>query len=686
MPKLSKKKKCFILGFFCIVVMLLIFPLRCTNVSLVFLIENAEESSEYNLKINGKEAITIDCCQSCFAGWRLDPEIEKIESITLINAQGEVSKISEIRICAGKYQPTDRVIYSIKNPSYEKQDNSISFSDTVIKTIKKETADNWLVKKCLFELLTVVFLLGILSDRNMNKWKKLLFWLLFLFEAGRWCDRFFDQIIQKTGNHEWGHIAKIISLCIMAVILVIMTYQAFRISSKTITAGIYVLSVVYICFQSLFYMVNIANTPDEDSHISYVAYLEKENKVIPQFDEMKIIENMNEEKTVFGEETNQLCHPPLYYQIMRLCRGVEVQGDVLVIHYLRLRIFSFLIALGGLGIFLYLGFSRISKEKPELHLLYNAIIIGVPMSIFNITGVTNDTLALVGCAVWFWGAIRFIENKTGYGTYLMVIGGVCIALFSKLTAGLMLGVATVIFVCCLMLHEKSAERILCRQVLTVIPFAILILLYFGAVYLQCGTVQPSYSLIDYAGFINSEFYVKLADRKIMSVWEYIKYYIESFFQTWTAVPTHAGGALYKSGPWYSLSRILTLSIWFLPLMAGVLEKGKKKLLFFSTYLALIFTVVLQFYHAYYEFFFVSGYTGAYSSRYYLCLLGGVAFMIVSSLEKISSNLEEKSMVCIKQDSGLKTETVKFLFRYACLVASLILLYSGFIYYLLYKSM
>ena len=69
------------------------------------------------------------------------------------------------------------------------------------------------------------------------------------------------------------------------------------------------------------------------------------------------IENMNEEKTVFGEETNQLCHPPLYYQIMRLCRGVEVQGDVLVIHYLRLRIFSFLIALGGLGIFLYLGFS-----------------------------------------------------------------------------------------------------------------------------------------------------------------------------------------------------------------------------------------------------------------------------------------------------------------------------------------
>lgn len=691
MSKTGKKNGYAFLVFFCLLALLVLVPVRCTNVSLVFSVAEGD-ASDYCLEINGEEAMVFDYGKDGLVGFRVDPGLGALTTLTLSNDLDKEVVITEIRACTGKYMETDSVIWSLENPSYEQTGDLVRFNEDIIGSINKAVSDNGLVKKYLLELLVIGFLMSLLALNHRNKWDRLALWLLCLFECGRWCERFYDQIIAQTGNNEWGRIAKIVTFCILAVVFLVLIYRSFHISSKKIVAGIYVLSVIYICFQSFFYMLRVGSTPDEGSHIAYIAYLEKENVLIPEFDEMKKIDNMGEPEVVFGTTTNYLCHPPLYYQIMRLCRGIEVHGDTMTVHYLRLRVFSLLIALGGLCIFLWIGYTRLSKELPELHLLYNAIIIGVPMSIFNITGVTNDTLALVGCALWFWGAVRFIEDKEGYGTYLLVIGGVCVALFSKLTAGFMLGIATVIFVLWLMIREKTIKYIACRQFLVVIPFALLVLGYFGAVYLQCGAIQPSYSLIDYEGFRDSVFYVEFPDRTVMSSAEYIKYFVTSFFSTWTAVPTHLEGALYKSVPWYNYSRIFTLAVWLLPILAVYVKNRKKKQLFFAAYAAFILTAFLQLYHAYSEYFFTSGYLGAYSSRYYLCFLGAIAFVIAGSLEQIYFNTGKTKVMkanTVKANThtahtGTGIASREFLFRLGMIVVSLFLLYSGFVYYLLCK--
>jgi hypothetical protein len=95
---------------------------------------------------------------------------------------------------------------------------------------------------------------------------------------------------------------------------------------------------VFFVYKMFFYSQCIGRFPDEIEHVSYIATLETDNAIIPDFKSMKILQlvpsapliknndGILTEAFTFGKSFNYLGHPPLYYQIMRLSGGVTVHN------------------------------------------------------------------------------------------------------------------------------------------------------------------------------------------------------------------------------------------------------------------------------------------------------------------------------------------------------------------------
>ena len=129
------------------------------------------------------------------------------------------------------------------------------------------------------------------------------------------------------------------------------------------------------------------------------------------------------------------------------CKPIEIIGEnSFLIHFTRLRLFSAAFGLLALAIAFYIGYTRITKKQPALHLLYSAIITSVPMFLYNLCGVNNDTFALLGCVLFFLGILRVCEEKRNYATYFLIAGGLVIAVLSKVTAGMLIGLTAIIYV------------------------------------------------------------------------------------------------------------------------------------------------------------------------------------------------------------------------------------------------
>ena len=103
-------------------------------------------------------------------------------------------------------------------------------------------------------------------------------------------------------------------------------------------------------------------------------------------------------------------------------------------------------------------------------------------------------------------------------------------------------------------------------------------------------------------------------------------------------------------------------------------------MFVSFYIALICVVLLQFKNAYDGFYFISGYPGAYQSRYYLCVLPVLAFIAAWILETVYMGVKKKISVLVEKSRIMQSMTK--VFWTISIVASAFLFYSGFLYFLL----
>ena len=480
----------------------------------------------------------------------------------------------------------------------------------------------------------------------------------------------------------WVIVSILFVLCIL-----IIQQKNLKISSKYLIITTYFLALTFMCYQINFYEQKVGRTPDEMAHISYIAYLDESKETIPDFSKMTVLRSVKSEEDTeveyykFDKTTNQLGHPPLYYHIMKLAGGIESTDKGFVIDFSKLHSFSIKIGLIAIVIILYIGYSRISREVPAFHLLYVAIISSIPMFTYNISGVNNDTLTLLGCAIFALGILRHSENKNTYITYILIALGMCITLLGKVTAGAILAIGSLIYVVWKCLSEKSTKSIFNKEFLRTSPIYLIAITYFFKLYIEQGMFQPMLKSLAPKTFYNSGFYIDFADRAVKSVGEYFIYFWTKFFETWTAIASHV--SLYKDTPWYGIDRIVPIGICFIPIILFAFNKETKYVKsMISIYIAIVLVTFLQFFNGFQGFFYTSGYPGAYQSRYYLCIVVILAFITILILQRLYDKEKRDSRNLLFKVRGHVCLNTKKLSIIISLVMSILLVYGDFVYFLL----
>ncbi|MCC8101913.1 MAG: DUF2142 domain-containing protein, partial [Clostridiales bacterium] len=328
-----------------------------------------------------------------------------------------------------------------------------------------------------------------------------------------------------------------ILLCLLFLVPVCACILVIEGSSRTklLCLFVYAFLFLYALLQMTYYENYVGRTPDEMQHISYIAYLEEKDVLIPDFTEMTYGTLFSENSAMddvwrldwTNEAVNYLGHPPLYYQIMRLANAIsfESYGTVCVVRIDRLRRFSMAIAALALLLIFYIGFTRLEHRNPCLHLLYGMITTSVPMMLYGAGGISNDTLALLTVTIYFLGILRFVEQKRDWKTYLLIAVGVTATMLTKTTAGLMTALASVVVIVVCLLREKSWKRLFHRSFFATLPVYLPAVFYFLYIYKLYGTFQPS--LADFVSeeyFRNSSFYVQEEERAVMTLYQYFLYY------------------------------------------------------------------------------------------------------------------------------------------------------------------
>lgn len=410
---------------------------------------------------------------------------------------------------------------------------------------------------------------------------------------------------------------------------------------------IYIILLIIFGMKMNYYVHNANNFSDEIQQVSYIAYLEQNSgKIIPTFEDMYILEGGKLEKgvidTKFTESNNYLGHPPLYYQIMRICRGVTISDDVVTVNIDRLRMFSQIIALIGVGLGLYIGYSRIKKFA--LRVLYGVIYISIPALSYGCAGVNNDALAILGVNLFFIGLLRFFENKREYVSYFLIAIGMGTSLFTKLTVGSMLVFTMIICFFYFWIKEKNVNFLFNKYFGVTLWIYVIVAVYFLFILCQYHVLQPDLKTINPEQYLESGFYVKGDQKNILSLKNYVHHFRNMFILTWTGWASN-GWALVKKGAWYSLDTVALLMVLILTIAAFLVSMfQKKKVTGIKIFTCGIICTMIYHIYTLYSVHLRSGYLGACNSRYYLCVIAVFAMANIIVVNAIYEKFASKSKI------------------------------------------
>ncbi len=424
-------------------------------------------------------------------------------------------------------------------------------------------------------------------------------------------------------------------------ILVTLTGEKQRLYIITM----YLVVAFYTLGTGLFYAYNEpGGAPDENAHISYIYYLEQTGEIIPRFENIR----MFTDSTVGGSEdiyeyrsdiVNYLCHPPLYYQIMRLAASFTATDNAtwVQIDKMPMRYFSMVIFAVGMGILLYIGYSRLDKKRPLIHFIYATIATSIPMFSYEACAVTNDNLAIVTGCVTILGLLRFCEGKRNCLTYALIAGGITSALLTKMTAALMCIIAAVLVLFVTMLTEGSVKKALPKAFWITAPIYLLAFIYYGLLLHRYGTIQPNLQMFcttEY--FQNTTFYTAPEARIPYTYEQYRHYYMERFFLSWSGIEA---ATRYTKIDCFNKASLPANLLWIIPVFAVlpfIYKKCKNQgRVILSTWIACIVTFAYQ-YKSAYGTFLTRGYRGGFQSRYYLPFMFVFAFGTTFVIQALSS--------------------------------------------------
>lgn len=460
---------------------------------------------------------------------------------------------------------------------------------------------------------------------------------------------------------------------------------------------IYGLVFLFFIFKMFYYLEEVWYVPDEEAHVSYIAYLEENpGKIIPRFEDMKLYGGgFGMDGLYWYYDEGKICylgHPPLYYKMMQMV-GTTVRGETpdgqerIFVDLYRFKLANILLTGISMLLILYVGYTRIGSwtKSGFYHGLYAVAASSVPMLALCGSGITNDNLANLGVVLFLLGVLRYYEEKIGYVTYLLAAAGFFLSIMSKLTIGELLVVMLAVILAADWMRHKSPRLILNRYFLASLPVYILAAVYFLIIYTRYGNIQPGLDIIAPEQMT----IVDEAERLSMSFGQYLRYFITQFGYTWSGIYNgrfyefkilHPGAAK----PFFYL--IYGLFVMAAVSLVKLFQKKKNTygMVYISAAAAFSITLITQFFNAY-NSYLTRGYEGGYQARYYLCIIpffalaAGELFCLLDKLPLscLAAKLAKKEVF----SDATGRIVMGSLSRILALAGILWLLYGDFLYFL-----
>lgn len=306
---------------------------------------------------------------------------------------------------------------------------------------------------------------------------------------------------------------------------------------------IYSVLLMYFVFKAFFYYSELDNAPDVVAHLSYIYYeYQHPYELIPNFKEIPMLNlDFTGDKAYITEQTSNICylgHPPLYYKLMAFTGCVKQDGSGIYFDLLRICIINISIVCLGLIVCLEYGRQKIQATGDYFmsHLLFATIVTNVPLIPYLAGYATNDNLLYLALGITMWGLEWGIRGKRDYRAYWTIALGLCMAVLTKLTLGLILLIATVFVAVCVMLKERSVKLLAYKQFGSTLILYAIPCVYFAHQKIVYNSVQPGLSSFSPETYKQSIWAVPSGITR--TIGESVSYYWEGFWRTWTNVYSH----------------------------------------------------------------------------------------------------------------------------------------------------
>lgn len=427
---------------------------------------------------------------------------------------------------------------------------------------------------------------------------------------------------------------------------------------------IYTVFLVFLAAKMYYYQFYVGEGLDEPAHIGYVAYLEKEDKIIPEFTEMHGLVRKNRKqnerkpehdiewrlpstKTIEMKESlsiNYLGHPPLYYHILKLTDGIKVNKDgtyTVILH--RLRTWSSYFIIMSFIILFYMGYKMLPRNTMA-HFMFAAVLVSIPNIAYGGSMVNNDSMAFFAVSLFLCGIYWILEGNRSFLTYLFLVVGGCLGFLSKLTSGLLI---LIIFLCVLFYFffiKKDREIIFNKKVLVLMPLCILTISYFVYIYAKYGSVQASYQVIALEEYLRSPFAESNIGNNRYSLLAWLYHFVKDFFKTSVVIARFDDiEKLRFYEILFSVKHFMFSWIWVMPVVL-ISKRVRNKLgkllpMYIATFMSFILTFLMHTISGYKGYVAYGRYGGA-NSRYYLSLVVVFVLLMVKLIDCLGKDKDK----------------------------------------------
>ena len=175
------------------------------------------------------------------------------------------------------------------------------------------------------------------------------------------------------------------------------------------------------------------------------------------------------------------------------------------------------------------------------------------------------------------------------------------------------------------------------------------MIYYLILINNYGTINPSLGVIAPEYYKTTPFYNTRIYKPAYPFHVYAKKYWKNFCNYWTGISydsKYSNRTILEVIPSVLVFAIpIIYCIWkiktFIYSKKNKEQYEKIEITNVSIGIAVIIAVVIQFAKAYYEFKYVSGYLGAFQSRYYVCAMVSFAILLCYMIDKLMNNKQKK---------------------------------------------